>query len=176
MPVTASMSSTHTKYKAELCINGKDDGKDEDRKNPDMCASNQDPVPWIALDFGEEMQVSVGKVVIVNRINCCHDRTKNLEVRLTNELPADGKSLFTGGHLLGTFDGPGTKGQKITINVKVEVDGSGPGWEQMNGRYLLVQMDHTESDKGKGSWLNLKEVTAFGKEWKEKLLCEKEKK
>merc|ERR1712037_476165 len=69
-PVSASMSSTHTKYKAELRINGKDDGKDEDRKNPDMCASNQDPVPWIALDFGDEMQVSVGKVLIVNRINC----------------------------------------------------------------------------------------------------------
>ena len=180
-PVAASMSSTYKSssgiiYKAELCINGKDDGKDQDKKNPDMCHSKQDPVPWIALDFGEEMQVSVGKVVIVNRIDCCHARTKNLEVRLTNELPADGKSLFTGGQLLGTFDGPGTKGQKITINVKVEVDGSGPGWEQMNGRYLLVQMDHTESKEGKGDSLNLKEVTAFGKEWKEKSLCDKEKK
>ena len=161
------MSSTHTKYKAELCINGKDDGKDEDNKNPDMCASNQDPVPWIALDFGEEMQVSVGKVVIVNRINCCHDRTKNLEVRLTNELPADGKSLFTGGQLLGTFDGPGTKGQKIEIEAEEQM---------LSGRYLLVQMDHTESKGGKGDSLNLKEVTAFGKEWKEKSLCEKEKK
>ena len=107
--------------------------------------------------------------MIVNRINCCHAWTKNLEVRLTNELPADGKSLFTGGHLLGKFDGPGTKGQKIEIEAE-------EGWEQVNGRYLLVQMDHTESKEGKGSWLNLKEVTAFGKEWKEKSLCKKEKK
>ena len=169
------MSSTYVRssdkkgYKAELCINGKDNGPDQGKKNPDMCHSKQDPVPWIALDFGEEMQVSVGKVVIVNRINCCHDRTKNLEVRLTNELPADGKSLFTGGQLLGTFDGPGTAGQKIEIEAE-------EGWEQAIGRYLLVQMDHTESKEGKGSWLNLKEVTAFGKEWKEKSLCETEKK
>ena len=167
MSSTFVRSSDKIGYKAELCINGKDDGPDQGKKNPDMCASKQDLVPWIALDFGEEIQVSVGKVVIVNRIDCCHARTKNLEVRLTNELPADGKSLFTGGQLLGTFDGPGTKGQKIEIEAEEQM---------LSGRYLLVQMDHTESKEGKGDSLNLKEVTAFGKEWKEKSLCDKERK
>ena len=157
IPITASMSSTHTRYKAELCINGKDDGVEQDKKNPDMCASKQDPVPWIALDFGDGVQVSVGKVLIVNRRDCCHARTRNVEVRLSNQLPSDGKSIFTDGQLLGTFKGPATKGQKIEIKAA-------GGWEQMKGRYLIVQMDHTGNFyKGrKGGILNLKEVTAFG--------------
>merc|ERR1719234_2955176 len=37
-PAKALMSSTHTKFKAKHCINGKDDGKDEG-KNPDMCST-----------------------------------------------------------------------------------------------------------------------------------------
>lgn len=154
-PTTASMSSTHTKFKAELCINGKDDGPDEG-KNTDMCSTldgkKADPAPWIALDFGDEARVSVGKVVLANRINCCGKRTAKVEVRLANELPADGASMFTDGKLLGEFAGPGENGQKIEIE-------SEEGWEGMVGRYLIVQMD--KSDKPDS--LNLKEVTAFGK-------------
>ena len=89
-PTKAFMSSTHTKYKAEHCINGIDDGKDESKKNPDMCATlggkKADPAPWFAIDFGEEARVSVGKVVLANRINCCGKRTAKVEVRLSNEL------------------------------------------------------------------------------------------
>ena len=91
-PAKAFMSSTHTKFKAKHCINGKDDGKDEG-KNPDMCSTQDtfggkkaDPAPWFAIDFGEEARVSVGKVVLANRINCCGKRTAKVEVRLSNEL------------------------------------------------------------------------------------------
>ena len=157
-PTTASMSSTHTKYKAELCINGKDDGPDKGA-DADMCSTQDtwggkkaDPAPWIALDFGDEARVSVGKVVLANRINCCGKRTAKVEVRLANELPADGASMFTDGKLLGEFAGPGENGQKIEIE-------SEEGWEGTVGRYLIVQMD--KSDKPDS--LNLKEVTAFGK-------------
>ena len=154
-PIKAFMSSTHTKFKAELCINGKDDGPDEGN-NPDMCSTQDtwggkkaDPAPWIALDFGS--QVSVGKVVLANRINCCGDRTSKVEVRLSDELPTDGKSMFTSGHLLGKFAGPGTNGQKVEIKSK-------DGWGGLVGRYLIVQMDKTDNPAA----LNLKEVTAFG--------------
>ena len=152
------MSSTHTKYKAKYCINGKDYGPDEG-KNHDMCATQDtwggkkaDPAPWIALDFGDEARVSVGKVVLANRINCCGKRTAKVEVRLANELPADGASMFTDGKLLGEFAGPGENGQKIEIE-------SEEGWEGTVGRYLIVQMDKAD----KPDSLNLKEVTAFGK-------------
>ena len=97
------------------------------------------------------MRVSVGKTVIVNRKWCCADRTKNIEVRLSNELPEDGKSMFTGGILLGKFAGPGKKGERIEIESE-----EGP-WEQYIGRYLIVQMDNGAQP------INLKEVTAFGK-------------
>ena len=156
-PATASMSSTHTKYKAEHCINGKDDGKEYGTPNPDMCSTQDnrkgkkaDPAPWFAIDYGD--QVSVGKVVIANRFTCCGARTAKVEVRLSNELPTDGKSMFTGGQLLGEFAGPGKNKQKIEIE-------SEEGWEGKVGRYLIIQMDKTD----KPDALNLKEVTAFGK-------------
>ena len=152
------MSSTHTKFKAELCINGKDDGPDKGA-DADMCSTQDtwggkkaDPAPWIALDFGDEARVSVGKVVLANRINCCGKRTAKVEVRLANELPADGASMFTDGKLLGEFAGPGQNGQKIEIE-------SEEGWEGTVGRYLIIQFDKTD----KPDSFNLKEVTAFGK-------------
>ena len=152
------MSSTHTKYKAKYCINGKDDGPDEG-KNHDMCATQDtwngkkaDPAPWIALDFGDEARVSVGKVVLANRINCCGKRTARVEVRLSNELPTNGKIMFTGGHMIAQFAGPGSNGEKIEIE-------SWKGWDSLVGRYLIVQMDKTD----KPDSLNLKEVTAFGR-------------
>ena len=52
--------------------------------------------------------------------------------------------MYTGGDILGTFAGPGTKGQVI----KVE----GPA---RTGRYVLIQMNNPDS-------LNLHEVEAFG--------------
>ena len=75
---------------------------------------------------------------------------KNVEVRISDELPADGESMFTGGLLLGTYEGPGTKGESIEIE-------SDELWKQKVGRYLIVQMDNGKDP------LHLKEVTAFGK-------------
>ena len=59
---------------------------------------------------------------------------------------------FTGGQLLGEFEGPGKDGEKIEIE-------SEEGWEGKVGQYLIVQMDKTVKPEP----LNLKEVTAFGK-------------
>ena len=130
---------------ADKCIDGITDG-------PDMCHTDYDEAPWIALDFGEGLTVSVHKVFLYNR--AAAGRTRNVTIRLSDELPTSATSMFTGGHLLGTFAGPGTPGEQIEISA-------GPGWSMKIGRYLIVQMDN-----GHNAPLNLNEVAAFGSEGK----------
>ena len=168
-PTTASMSSQFKNFKAEYCINGKDDGA-EGGKEPDMChtmnGKKSDPYPWLAIDYGKDVKVSIGKVVIANRIKLGGPRTMKVEVRLTDELPSDGKSMLTSGQLVGKFDGPGKNGGQ-----KIEIE-SEEGWEGMVGRYLIVQMDHSDkSDDNAVHGINLMEVTGFGQTWRKN--CEK---
>ena len=99
--------------------------------------------PWLALQFFGPVNVT--------RVNISSETaagTKNLEVRLTDELPTSGDQMFTGGQLLGTFEGPATEEGQI---IKVE----GPA---RIGRYVLVQMNNQDC-------LNLKQVEAFGHGW-----------
>ena len=58
----------------------------------------------------------IQRVELYNRQDCCGDRTKNVFVRVADELPTSGSEIFNGGSLLGSFPGPGTNGQKITIS------------------------------------------------------------
>ena len=58
----------------------------------------------------------IQRVELYNRQKCCGDRTKDVSVRVADELPASGSEIFDGGSLLGSFPGPGTNGQKITIS------------------------------------------------------------
>jgi hypothetical protein len=105
-PISAKMSSTHkANVAAEKCTNG---------DTEDLCHTNVENAPWLAIDFGQSVHVK--SVTIYNRKNCwCANRTRNAEVRVTDVLPADGSKMFTGGQLLGTFEGPGTDGQVIHI-------------------------------------------------------------
>ena len=57
--------------------------------------------------------------------------------------------MFKGGYLLSKYSGPGKNGEEISL-------GSGQGWKENYGRYLIIQMDN-----GKDV-LNFAEVTAFG--------------
>ena len=104
------------------------------------------------MDFGEDLRVSVDSVLLYNRVNRndIAGRTRNVEIRLSEELPTSASSMFSGGDLLGTFAGPGTSGQMILIE-------SGANWSIKFGRYVIVQMDNGNDP------LNLKEVTVFGK-------------
>ena len=145
LPKSAQLSTTlKEKFDGNKCI----DGIHTRTRTGSLCHSKRELAPWLALDYGKDARVSVEKVVIFRA-----DRgwPKNVEVRLTNELPTSGKKMFTGGELLGTFKGPGTRGQQIEIK-------SGPGWEKKSGRYLVIQMNH----KGKPEYLNLQEVFAVG--------------
>ena len=95
--------------------------------------------------------MSVEKVVLYNRRDRHWARTKNVQIRLSNELPTSGKEMFSGGEALGSFEGPATRGQKVEIH-------SGPGWEKKTGRYLVIQMNFGKAP----NYLNLKEVFAVG--------------
>ena len=101
--------------------------------------------PWLALEFSGPVRVT--KVDIYNRADeCgwCAEKTRNLEVRLTDELPTTEDQMYTGGHLLGTFEGPGTRGQIIKVEGAART-----------GRYVLIQMNSQDC-------LNLHEVETFG--------------
>ena len=58
----------------------------------------------------------IQRVELYNRRDCCGERTKDVSVRVADELPTSGSEIFNGGSLLGSFPGPGTNGQKITIS------------------------------------------------------------
>ena len=149
-PARAFMSSTYKgQFAANQCIDGKIKNTKSGKYN--LCHSNREPAPWIALDYGKEASVSVEKVVLYNRWDGSWRRTKNVQIRISNELPTDGKTMFTGGEALGIFKGPATKGQIVEIH-------SGPGWKKKTGRYLIIQMN-----MGKGpNYLNLYEASAVG--------------
>ena len=102
--MTATLSSTY--YSGANCIDG----------TGAMCHTNNDATPWIAIDYGT--RVIVERVEIINRGDCCGDRTRNVDVRISDELPTSGDQMFSGGSLLGHFAGPATNGQHIIISGK----------------------------------------------------------
>merc|ERR1712179_708291 len=141
-PVAAFLSTTQYIFAASVCIDGVTRGLHK------LCHSKYENAPWLALDYGRK--VSVERVLLFNRRDCCYTRTKNVQIRISNNLPNNGKTMFSGGkagHLLGTFRGPATRGQINRIH-------SGPGWEKKSGRYLIIQM--------KATYINLHEVRAVG--------------
>jgi len=144
-PVNASLSSRYNEnnYPASKCIDGITNDGDWGGGYNGMCHTKRDLFPWIALDFGT--LVMVKRVEIVNR-SVFGARTRNIHIRVGDQLPASGGEMFTGGALLGQFDGPVANGQTISIT----------GDEMLAGRYVIVQMDNGEDH------LNLKEVTAYG--------------
>ena len=112
-PVTAQMSSTHSPRTADRCI----DGDTETAANHDhtnLCHTQEEGLPWLVIDFGTP--VTVKRVEIFNRDDCCGDRTKNVDVRVAYELPTSSSQMFSGGSLLGHFAGPGTDGQHIIVS------------------------------------------------------------
>ena len=96
-----------------MCIDGDTGGSDEGN-NGNMCHSLNEPAPWIAVDYGTE--VTVERVEIFNRLYCCGERTKNVDIRISNQLPTSGSQMFSGGIFFGHFSGPATDGQHITIS------------------------------------------------------------
>merc|ERR1711971_186349 len=149
-PLGASLSSTlqnNNFFGAAKCIDGNTDGPDEgvqDGASADFCHTENEPTPWLAIDYGTT--VTVQRVEIFNRRQCCGFRTRNVDVRISDVLPTSGSQMFSGGTLLGRFVGPGSDGQQITISGQA-----------MSGRFVILQMNNGDDEP-----LNLKEVKAFG--------------
>ena len=154
-PVGASLSSDccGEKHIAARCIDGNTDGTTE----VDLCHSNHEVAPWIAVDYGSE--VTVYWVEIYNRKDCCGGRTRNVYVRVSNRLPTNA-SNHAPGVLLGHFPGPGTDGQRITVSGQIKTDFfiayMNISGQALKGRYVIVQMFNNDV-------INLKEVKSFGR-------------
>ena len=115
--MTATQSSLFNgdskKFGAGNCIDG-DTSSDTRGGHHHMCHTNKERAPWIAIDYGTS--VAVERVEIFNRGDCCGQRTRNVEVRISDTLPTSGSRMFTGGTVLGRFTGPASNGQHITIS------------------------------------------------------------
>lgn len=119
---SASMSSGHRAYPASKCINGNLD---------DFCHSGNTNKPSLTLDMGKK--VSVNRLVVTNRKDCCQNRLGMHVLELSN----DGKTYTQ----CGTYD----------------ADSSAAFVEPCKGtaRYVRLRMLHND-------WLNLGEVQVFG--------------
>ena len=122
-PVTTTQSSTlagdANQFGAGNCIDGEirdvDHGPDGIRS---ICHTNDEATPWIAIDYGT--LVIVQRVEIFNR-PAYGSRTRNVNVRISDELPTSGSQMFIGGTLFGHFAGPGTDGQHIIIPGETQI-------------------------------------------------------
>ena len=95
------------------CIDG--DTETDAKPGGNMCHTNlNERSPWLAIDYGTT--VNVIRVEIFNRHDCCGDLTKNVDVRVADEVPTSASQMFSGGSLLGHFAGPATDGQHIIIS------------------------------------------------------------
>lgn len=159
VPVTALQSSMPTsagdptRFGPKKCIDGIiETPANFWDPNYSLCHTDVERAPWLAIDYGEKAAVSVEKVVLYNRKDCCYARTRNVEIWLANQIPTTGDEKFSGGQLLGTFHGSATRGQRIVIHSR-------QGWENKSGRYLILQIHH---ERNKDLILNLREVFAIG--------------
>ena len=112
--MTATQSSTLAPvYGAEKCIDGI-----ISVDTHEVCHTLGDPAPWLAIDY--RISVTVQRVELFNRIGSYGNRTRNVDVRISDELPASGSQMFSGGTLFGHFAGPGTDGQHIIISGQTQ--------------------------------------------------------
>ena len=115
-----------------------------------MSISEEEDAPWVAIEFPDP--VEVGKVELVAADQEQAVELKNCEVRLLDDIVGIlGSAMYTEGTLLGSWAGPASNGETITINP--------PGKNHFaTGKYVLVQCA-TE-----GAKLRLAEVRVFGGE------------
>ena len=108
-PVSAILSSRN---KAENIADNCIDGVTEDDK---LCHTNLEGAPWLAIDYGQP--VIIKSVEILNRRGKTAHRLKNVDIRVADESPKSdsGNEMFTGGHLLGHFEGPANNGEEILV-------------------------------------------------------------
>ena len=70
------------------------------------CHTDAERVPWQAINYGEKATVSVEKVVLYNRKDCCYARTRNVEILLVAQIPATGEKNSLAGSFWALFTDP----------------------------------------------------------------------
>jgi len=146
-PLDAKMSSLYKDRIATNCIDG-------NTTNNKMCHTyGKESYPWVTLVIPHS---TVTRVRITNRKDGYGDRMKNMKIWVGKEFPSTNKVEYTGGALLGSFKGPGTKGQVVDIT-------SSPKNPQVVGTHVVVQM---ETDI-----INLSEIEVFGKTVRDTARC-----
>ena len=138
--LAAHGSSVHSTHNATFVLDG---------NTATVSISEEEDAPWIAMEYPDRTEV--GKVELVAD-NEHAVELKNCEVRLLDNIVGVlGSAMYTGGTLLGSWEGPASNGETITINP--------PGKAHFaTGKYVLVQCA-TE-----GARLRLAEVRVFGGE------------
>jgi len=141
-PVDAVQSSTHACSTPEIC------GPAEfciDSKIETFChtAHNNDKFPWIALRFSKPVLVTS-----VELEGYSWDRHGAVEVRITDTLPVDGNTKFTGGELFGSFTGSDAE-QLVSLRNK-----------PTQGTFVVVQRDQ---GKHPNNILVVNEIRVFGR-------------
>ena len=84
-----------------------------------MCHTEVEPAPWLAIDYGTS--VTVRRVEIFNR-DGFGDRTRNVDVRISNKLPSTGALMFYGGSLLADLLDLRLTGKKLPSQVRIVGD------------------------------------------------------
>ena len=148
-------STMKSGFEASKCIDGITDGPDA----TDLCQTKPEMAPWLAISFGELKLVSVEKVTIVNILKYDGpESTKDIEIRLADELPKSAEEMFKGGVHLIRGTGALPEGASWSVPFERFIQ-----WEKQMGRYLILQMDRRKSSPSFPLPLNLKEVIAYGK-------------
>ena len=142
-PVKAFQSSTlDDRFVPAKCIDGETGGRDDGAEEVGhMCHTLHETAPWIAIDYGTT--VNVQRVELFNRRYCCGDRTKDVDIRISDELPTSGSQMFSGGTLLGHFAGPGSDGQHINIEGEKQL---------LNTQWVLPTADNYISRPKRDVW------------------------
>jgi len=143
-PLDAKMSSIFNNGIAAYCIDGS-------TTNYYMChTAGKETYPWVTLVIPRSI---VRKIRITNRKDREEDRMKNMKIWVGKEFPSTTDVEYTGGALLGTYKGPGTKGEVVEMEMEKTVVGT----------HVVVQM---ETD-----YINLLEIEVFGKPVPVKARC-----
>ena len=134
----AHASSVDLTHNAEKILDGNDST---------LAITEEEVAPWLAIEYPEPTEV--GKVELVAD-NQDAAELKNCEVRLVDNIDdVLGNAMYTEGTLLGSWAGPASNGETVTINP--------PGRNHFAaGRFVLVQC-RTDGEK-----LRLAEVRVFG--------------
>jgi len=122
-PVQVTMSSQDRVHTPAKCVDGL-------VTNFCQTAHANDPFPFIALKLSNNnARVTVVRVVLINRIASTANaaRLRDVEVRVSNQLPLNGLSRFQEGSVLGTFRGPGKSGEIIEFSGSIA------------GKYVVIQ-------------------------------------